>query len=60
MTRKVYFTDTGTLCHLAGLKDAQHAGAGPMGGVIFETAVVTEIIKTLHTCTLLRFLTLPT
>jgi predicted AAA+ superfamily ATPase len=46
-TPKVYFTDTGTLCHLAGLKDPEHALAGPLGGAIFETAVLTEIVKTL-------------
>ncbi len=46
-TPKLYFTDTGTLCHLAGLKDPEHAMAGPMGGAIFETAVLTEIVKTL-------------
>jgi len=45
-TPKVYFTDTGTLCHLAGLKDPQHAASGPMGGQIFETAVLAEIVKT--------------
>jgi predicted AAA+ superfamily ATPase len=44
-TPKVYFTDLGTLCYLAGLRDAQHAAAGPMGGAIMETAVITEIIK---------------
>ncbi len=27
-TPKVYFTDTGTLCYLAGLKDPDHAAAG--------------------------------
>lgn len=42
---KVYFTDTGTLCHLVGLKDAYHAAAGPMGGALFETVVLTEIFK---------------
>lgn len=46
-TPKVYFTDTGTLCYLAGLKDPQHAAAGPMGGAIMETAVLSEIVKTL-------------
>ena len=46
-TPKVYFTDTGTLCHLAGLKQPKHAMAGPMGGAIFETAVLAEIVKTL-------------
>ncbi len=46
-TPKVYFTDVGTLCHLAGLREPQHAAAGPMGGAIMETAVLSEIVKTL-------------
>jgi predicted AAA+ superfamily ATPase len=44
---KVYFTDTGTLAALVGLKTIEHASAGPMGGLIFETAVVGEISKAL-------------
>ncbi len=47
-TPKVYFTDTGTLCYLAGLKDPEHAAAGPLGGAIFETAVLLEIMKALR------------
>ena len=46
-TPKVYFTDVGTLCYLAGLKDPEHASSGPMGGAILETAVLSEIVKTL-------------
>lgn len=46
-TPKIYFADTGTLCHLAGLKDETHAAKGPMGGVLFETAVLAEIRRTL-------------
>lgn len=46
-TPKVYFLDVGTLCHLAGLKTPEHAAAGPMGGAIMETAVLSEIVKTL-------------
>jgi len=46
-TPKVYFTDVGTLCYFAGLKDPDHAASGPMGGAIMETAVLSEIIKTL-------------
>lgn len=46
-TPKVYFTDVGTLCYLAGLRDPEHAASGPMGGAILETAVVSEIYKTL-------------
>lgn len=45
-TPKVYFTDTGMLCYLSGLKDKEHAASGPMGGAILETAAVTEIFKT--------------
>ncbi len=46
-TPKIYFTDVGTLCYLAGLRDPEHAASGPMGGAIFETAAVSEIFKTL-------------
>ena len=46
-TPKVYFTDVGTLCYLTGLKDPEHAASGPMGGPIFETAVLSEIVKAL-------------
>jgi predicted AAA+ superfamily ATPase len=46
-TPKVYFTDTGILCFLAGLRDAAHAAAGPMAGAIFETAVLAELVKAL-------------
>lgn len=46
-TPKVYFSDVGTLCYLTGLKDPEHAASGPMGGPIMETAVISEILKTL-------------
>lgn len=46
-TSKVYFADVGTLCYLAGLKDEEHAMSGPMGGAIFETAVIGEIMRRL-------------
>ena len=38
---------SGTLCHLVGLRDRSHAAASPMAGAIMETAVVSEIVKTL-------------
>jgi uncharacterized protein len=44
-TPKVYFTDVGTLCYLAGLRDPEHAAQGPMGGAILETAVLSELVK---------------
>ncbi len=46
-TPKIYFTDVGTLCYIAGLRDPEHAASGPMGGAIMETAVLSEIVKTL-------------
>jgi len=46
-TPKIYFADVGTLCYLAGLKDAEHAMSGPMGSAILETAVVGEIVRRL-------------
>ncbi len=46
-TPKIYFTDTGTLCHLTGLKNPDHAASGPMAGAILETAVLSELLKTL-------------
>jgi uncharacterized protein len=44
-TPKVYFVDTGTLCHLVGLRDASHAAAGPLAGALLETVVVGELLK---------------
>jgi hypothetical protein len=46
-TAKVYFLDAGTLCYLTGLKDPEHATVDPMGGLIFASAVLAEIIKTI-------------
>jgi len=43
---KLYFADTGLLCYLVGLRDVEHAAAGPMGGAIFETLVVADLYKT--------------
>jgi len=44
---KVYFTDVGLACHLVGLRDAEAALSGPMGGALFETAVVAEVQRTI-------------
>lgn len=46
-TPKVFFSDVGTLCYLAGLKDPEHAMSGPMGGAILETAVLSELVRTI-------------
>ncbi len=44
---KIYFTDVGTLCYLAGLRDIDHLSSGPMAGAIAETFVFSEIYKRL-------------
>lgn len=46
-TPKLYFADVGTVCHLVGLRDAEHAASGPMAGALFENAVVADVYKTL-------------
>jgi hypothetical protein len=46
-TPKVYLTDIGTLCYLTGLRSPEHAAAGPLAGAIFETAVLSELLRTL-------------
>lgn len=39
--------DAGTLGYLVGLKGPEHAASGPMGGAVMETAVLSEVVKTL-------------
>lgn len=42
---KLYFLDTGLCCYLSGWDTSQTLELGAMGGAIFETYVVSEIIK---------------
>jgi len=42
---KVYFTDTGMLAYLTGLRDPAQAAGGPLAGGMVETAVVSELVK---------------
>jgi predicted AAA+ superfamily ATPase len=44
-TPKVYVNDTGLLCYLTGLREAELAAAGPLAGAIVETAVLSEILR---------------
>ncbi len=45
-TPKIYMMDTGLLCYLLGWNSAESAKRGAMSGEIFESFVVSEIIKT--------------
>jgi len=42
---KLYFLDTGLCCHLTGWSNPSVLESGAMGGAIFETYVVSEILK---------------
>ncbi len=44
-TPKLYFTDTGLACYLAGYSDAKTLERSAINGNIFETYVVMEIVK---------------
>lgn len=46
-TPKVYFTDSGILCHLLGFESARAAATSPLAGAIFETAVIGELFRAL-------------
>lgn len=42
---KVYFTDPGILCYLAGIQTQEQALGSPLGGPLFEGVVLAELIK---------------
>jgi len=42
---KVFFWDTGLVCHLSGIRDVEALESGPLGGPVFENLVVAEILK---------------
>ena len=42
---KIYFWDTGLLCHLLGIRTTEHLHQHPLYGAIIETHVVAEIRK---------------
>lgn len=42
---KLYFWDTGLLCHLLRIRNSEHLVPHPLRGAIFETWVVAELLK---------------
>jgi len=42
---KVYFTDTGLLCFLLGIKSVEQLAVHPLRGAIFENLIVNEMLK---------------
>lgn len=45
---KMYFMDTGLVCYLVGWSNSKSAQNGAMSGSLFETFVVSEIIKSYY------------
>lgn len=44
-TPKIYFLDTGLCCYLTGITTGETAMNHPMSGALFETYVVSEVLK---------------
>lgn len=44
-TPKIYFVDTGLLCHLLSIRSVEHLKAHPLLGSIFENFMVSECFK---------------
>ncbi len=42
---KVYFYDTGLVCSLLGISNAEQVALHPLRGALFESLVVTELVK---------------
>jgi hypothetical protein len=42
---KAYFTDTGTLCYLLGIRNTESAASDMIRGPLFETFVLSELLK---------------
>lgn len=44
-TPKVYFWDTGLLCWLLGIREADQLASHPLRGAVFENLIATELMK---------------
>jgi hypothetical protein len=47
-TPKIYFIDSGLLCHLLSIRTLDHLKAHPLIGQIFETFIISECYKRFH------------
>lgn len=47
-TPKIYFADTGLLCHLLSIRNVDHLKTHPLLGSIFETFIISECFKRFH------------
>jgi predicted AAA+ superfamily ATPase len=42
---KIYFTDTGMICYLLGIKNVDQLRRDPLRGGIYENLIITEVLK---------------
>lgn len=47
-TQKLYFYDTGLLCHLMKIKNADQILTHPVKGTLFENMMISEFVKRMH------------
>ncbi len=47
-TPKIYFYDSGLLCHLLGLNDTDYLMTNPIKGALFENMIIAEHIKRMY------------
>jgi predicted AAA+ superfamily ATPase len=47
-TPKLYFYDTGLLCHLMKIHDADQVLKHPVKGILFENMMISEYVKRMH------------
>lgn len=47
-TPKLYFYDTGLLCYLLGIKEADEIRTHPLKGNLFENMMISEYVKRIH------------
>lgn len=45
-TPKLYFHDTGLLCHLLGIRSEEQLETHPLRGAVFENMIAVELLKT--------------
>ena len=45
---KLYFTDTGLICHLLGIETPEQASRDPLRGSLYENLVILEILKSYY------------
>jgi predicted AAA+ superfamily ATPase len=46
---KLYFLDTGLVCHLVGIRDTRALSTSPLAGALWETFVIGQVVRHFQT-----------